>query len=183
MNTKKMIADIQSECKELEIRKADLLAHVKAIDDQITAYHMAVDALDLSMSSSVKPAEPVASNEKQKKFGHKTIIEFGGKKQTVVQWAKEMDITADGIIYRLNTGWSVTDALTKRKMQGKTLEERKPKKVFAYDRHNNVIRQYMNIGDASRDLNLARNVIEKMLTDISIADQLASRNFYLAYAS
>lgn len=183
MNTKKMIADIKSVCEELETRKKELLAQVQTIDGQLASYYMAAEALDKTLPSVEKPVESYVCARNTNKIGHKTVLEFGGKKQTVVQWAKEMDISADGIVYRLNNGWPVSDALTKRKMQGKSLEKRKPKKVFAYDQHGNIVRQYVSVGEASRSLNIPKNVVEKLLSDVSVADQLSSRSFYLAYAS
>ena len=182
MNTKKMIADILSACSELENEKSSLLERVKQIEDRVTAYHMAVESLELTMAGHAEPAKPEPKEEKKQRYGRKTILEFGNRKQTVTKWAKEMNLTPDAIVYRLTAGWSVQDALTKPKNQGKPIALRHPRKLFAYDSHNNVIRQYTGIGDASRDLKMPENVIRTIIENISRDDQLANRNFYLAWA-
>lgn len=40
------------------------------------------------------------------------LIEFGGKKQTPQEWADEIGITRQSLIFRLKSGWSVERALT-----------------------------------------------------------------------
>lgn len=188
MNAKRMITEINATVEELMAEKTSLLDRIKSIDDNITAYRMAVESLELTIAQKTEPvAENVVSKPEKASdrihYKNTTIIEFGGRKQKLSLWAKEYGINHDALSYRLNAGWSVEDALTKSIRQGKPISKRNLRKVFAYDEHNNVIRQYVGVGDAARDLKMPKNVIEKMLNDISIADQLASRNFYLAYAS
>lgn len=188
MNTKKMITDINSAIDDLITEKTSLLDRVKAIDDNITAYRMAVESLELTIATKTEnPPEPAVVEQKKTEdrihYKNTTMIEYGGRTQKLSLWAKEYGINHDALCYRLNAGWSVEDALTKPRMPGKPIKNRHPRKVFAYDQHNNVIRQYVGVGDAARDLKMPKIVVEKMLNDISIADQLASRNFYLAYAS
>lgn len=42
------------------------------------------------------------------------IIEAFGKKQTLTQWAEEMNINLSTLWYRLDRGWNLSDALTRR---------------------------------------------------------------------
>lgn len=185
MNTKRMIADISNAIEELVSEKTSLLDRIKAIDDNITAYRMAVESLELTIAKKLEPdaEKPEETPPVDDRFTRKTIVEFAGRKQRLSAWAKEFHIHPDTLKYRMNMGMEIKTALSADVHLGKRLSKAVPKKVFAYDPRGNVIRQYVNIGDAARDLKLDRTVIEKMLNDISIADQIASRNFYIAYAS
>lgn len=186
MNTKRMISDINATIEELMTEKTSLLDRVKAIEDNITAYRMAIESLELTVTQAkaVVEQKPEPKQEDGVKHYKKTTqIEYAGRTQKASLWAKEFGMNPDMLIARLNSGWTVEDAITKPKAQGKPIRKRHPRKVFAYDPHGNIIRQYIGVADAAKDLKLAKNVVEKMLTDISIADQIASRNFYLAYAS
>lgn len=183
MDTRKMIADITSACTVLENEKTSLLGRVKSIEDQLTAYHMAIESLELTLGKAPVHEETDPHAENAEAIGHKTVLEFKGRKQTVVKWAKEMNITADGIVYRLKSGWTVENALTKPNQRKSTAPKRKMRKVFAYDSHDNVIRQYTGLGDASRDLRIPESILEKTISFVSKADQLANRSFYLAWAS
>ena len=185
MNTKRMISDIKIAIEELMTEKTSLLDKIKLIDDNITAYRMAAESLELTLEQKSAPvAEKTAEKASERtNYKNSTMIEYAGRTQKLSAWAKEFNLNPDAVSYRLNAGWSVEDALTKPKAQGKSIKNRHPKKVFAYDPHGNVIRQYTNVGDAARDLKMTKIVIEKMLNDIPIADQIASKNFYLAYAS
>jgi len=41
------------------------------------------------------------------------FLEFKGKRQTIVEWAREMGICSKALMHRLKVGWSIEDALTK----------------------------------------------------------------------
>ena len=184
MNTRKMIADINTTVEALMAEKSSLLDRIKSIDDNITAYRMAIESLELTIGQHAPVAEPhVAKPERVKPhYSNATRVEFSGRTQKLSAWASEYGIPVNALVFRLNSGWPIEDAITRPKAQGKPLQNRRSRKVFAYDPKGNVIRQYVNVGDAAKDLKLTKEVVEKMLTDISVADQLASRNYYLAYA-
>ena len=176
MNTKKMISDINSAINDLVTEKTSLLDQIKS---------MAIESLELTITQK---DEPVSEKQAEKtadsaRYTRKTMIEFAGRKQRLSAWAKEYHIHPDTLKYRLNAGVELKNALSVDVKCGKRIAKSSPKKVFAYDEHHNVIRQYVGPGDAARDLKIPQNVVEKMLSDVSIADQLASRSFYLAYAS
>jgi hypothetical protein len=40
------------------------------------------------------------------------LITFNSRTQTVADWARETGLSKSGLLYRLNAGWSVADALT-----------------------------------------------------------------------
>ena len=184
MDTQKMIAEIKSVCKTIEAERKDLIAQIQAIDDKLAAYHSAIDSLE-SIVRSGEPEEPAPKQqsdaEKVEKVGRLTVLTFNGKSQTVAKWAKELHMTPEGIQYRLNHGWSVDDTLSKAKISYK--QPPKPQKVFAYDSHDNVIRQYVGIGDAARDLNMPVSTVEKIIAKMTRDDQLRVRNYYLAYVA
>ena len=134
MNIKKMVAEIMSACNTLETEKAELLSRVQVIDDRLTAYHMAIDSLNLA--GPADEHKPVAKDTKPVevpvRIGRRTVLTLNEKSQTLAQWAKDLRMSPDGIMYRLNHGWSVADALSKDKMCYKVPQ--KPQKVFAYDK-------------------------------------------------
>lgn len=187
MNTLKMITEIKTTCATLESEKADLMARVKLIDDKLTGYRMAIESLEMTMSEPEKPKIEPVDVSVPGKYGRRTVIEFNGKRQTITEWAREKKITPECIQYRLENGWSVEDTLTKPKAPGVTNINRKkqapkPKKVFKYDKHDNVLRQYFGIADAAKELKLSATVVEKTLT-LTKDDQLRSHpDYYIAYA-
>jgi len=89
---------------------------------------------------------------------------------------------------RLYRGLSVEEALltpldTRGRGNTRGKKQQIRGKIFMYDAHGGVIRQYTNIADASSDLKISKEVVEKIIRNVSIKDQLASRNYYLAIAS
>ena len=58
------------------------------------------------------------------------LITYNGKTQNMTQWAKEIGVRRELIKDRLKSGWSVEDALTKRKCE---LWERKDNRLLTYD--------------------------------------------------
>lgn len=187
MDTQKMIAEIKSACSVLERRKEELTAKIKTVDDKLTAYRMAIDSLELTVADE----KPAPAPEKKRRepvvdggISKYTMIERNGKRQSLEDWAKESGLTYAGVYYRLRHGWSMEDALSTGKQPGKTIRKKQPapSKVFAYDAYNNVIRQYAGVIAASRDLNLPENVVKTTIANVSRADQLSSRGYYLAYA-
>lgn len=192
MDTLKMVEEIKTACTALENEKSKLTARVKQIDDDLTAYRMAMESLELTVRQTNKL--PVlttieAKPKKHRKYKTKrtaTRLEFNGKSKTVAQWAKETGIGEYTIRYRMKNGWSIADTLTKpvnpvASEAGKRNQRAQPKKVFAYDSHENVIRQFVGVGDASRELKLPVETIEKLIECVSKEDQIRCRNYYLAY--
>lgn len=186
MDTMKMISEIKSTCASLEHRKAELTAKIKEVDDKLTAYRMAIDSLELTVADEnsapapeKKRREPVVDGGISKY----TMIERNGKRQSLEDWAKESGLTYAGVYYRLRHGWSMEDALSTGKQPGKTIRKKQPvpSKVFAYDAHDNVIRQYAGVFAASRDLKIPENVLKSTIANVSKADQLRNRGYYVAY--
>ena len=191
MDTLKMVAEIKNTCEKLETKKADLIARVKQIDDDLAAYHMAIESLEMTVRQTVYVAqeaepevkpEPVKLNHGPRKDAE--LLEFNGEKKTYQEWSEIYGINRCTIIYRIKHGWSAEDALTKPANTKMHPKKKQPKshKVFMYDSHGNIIRQYVGTGDAARDLNLPATTIEKIIAKMSKDDQLRVRNYYLAYA-
>ena len=132
MDTQKMIAEIKTTCTALERQKEELMTKVKEIDDKLTAYRMAIESLEMTVPAQA-PVEAAREDKpvgkQPEKIGRRTVLTLNGKSQTLIQWAKELHISPEGIQYRLNHGMSVNDALTKAKASYK--ESPKPQKVFA----------------------------------------------------
>lgn len=180
MDTQKMIAEIKTTCTTLERRKEELMAKVKEIDDKLAAYRMAIDNLELTVADE-KPA-PVPGNPSGKTMYKPTsIVEFNGQKKKCSEWSKALGLSYCAVSFRLNSGWTVADALTK----GRTDSKRKPApvsaKVFAYDAHDNVIRQYAGVISAARDLKMPENVVRSTIANVSPEDQLKCHGYYLDY--
>lgn len=190
MNTMKMIAELKMTCGTLEAEKNELLARVKELDDKLTGYRMAIDSLDMTLKTetpvAVEPTEAkVVPLPKTCRKDAKRLT-FNGKTQTVQQWADELHMSAAGIKYRLNAGWSVADTLTHAPNPGVVVLRKKQTKsamkVFKYDRMDNPIRQYTNIADAAKDLRMSEATIQKIIGHVSKADQLKAHDWYLDYA-
>ena len=189
MDTIMMIAELKQTCKTIESEKSSLLSKVKELDDRLTAYKMAIDSLELTVS----PDDHVQVRPKSKKRKYKTRsdakkLHFNGKSKTIAEWSAETGISVYTIRYRLNNGWDVSDILTRPvdpvfSEAGKRNQRVKPRKVFAYDAHGNVIRQFVGIGDASRSLNMPITTIEKIIEKMTKEDQLRVRDYYLAYVA
>ena len=183
MNTLKMIAEIKATCATLEAEKAELMTRVKAIDDNLTGFRMAIDSLEMTMPKNVEPEKPVVDSQ-DATYGKNTIVEMRGKKQTLTEWAHECGMTYAGLYYRLTHGWSMHDAISKGRQQGVNGAKKKnvAKKVFAYDAHDNTVRQYQTLSAASKDLKLPETTIKSTIANVSKEDQLKSRGYYLAFA-
>ena len=186
MNTKKMISDIHSTIAELEAEKTDLMNRVKAIDDDITAYQMAVDALELTRQQVHKVIDEVKASTdaiQRKTHPHERLIEYNGRTQSVSAWARELGLNKKTLSYRLDNNWPLHEAMKSGTHNNRKKERQKIKKVFSYDSHGNILRQYTGVKDASNDLNLPESTVQKIIEKMSKDDQLRVRNYYLAYAS
>ena len=173
MNTKKMISDIHSTIQELEAEKTDLMNRVKAIDDDITAYKMAIDALELTRQQVHKVIDEVkttADAKQQKDRPHERLIEYKGKTQSISAWARELGIDAKTLHYRLKAGWPLHEAMQPGKHNNRKKEHQKIRKIFSYDSHGNILRQYNGVGDASKDLNLPESTVRKIIDKMSKDD-------------
>lgn len=217
MDAKKMIEELTTECNVLDSKrsaivsqaeeiirkvKANMETEVRKIDDELTAYRMAIESLEMTVKPAetkqipvVKAVQPVetAAPATRKVRKDAKLIEFNGKAQSYAQWEKETGINRYTLSYRIDHGWSVEDALTtpinevfsaaaKKKVEQPKNMRAMPRKVFAYDQHGNVVRQFIGIGEASRELHMPIDVIEKTITAVPKQDQLKSRNYYLAFA-
>lgn len=181
MDTQKMIAEIKSACSVLERRKEELAAKIKGVDDKLSAYRMAIDSLELTVADE-KPT-PVPENPSGNTMYKPTsIVEFNGQKKKCSEWSKALGLSYCAVSFRLNSGWTVADALTKGRTDGKKKPAPVSAKVFAYDAHDNVIRQYAGAIAAARDLKMPENVVRSTIANVSPEDQLSSRGYYLAYA-
>ena len=195
MDTMKMVAELKTACSALENEKSKLVARVKQIDDDLTAYHMAMDSLELTIRNSNKlpvlntiKTKPVVEKQKRRSRKDAAVLDYNGSRKTIAEWSEETGISTYTIRYRLQHGWSTFEALSKpvdpvRSEAGKRNQYAKPQKVFAYDQHDNVIRQYVGVGEASRDLNLPVTTVEKLIEHVPKEDQIRCRNYYLAYHS
>ena len=177
MDTIKMIGEIKSTCASLERRKAELTAKIKEVDDKMPAYKMAIDSLELTVSANNPETELVKTMWKPT-----SVVEFNGQKKKFSEWAKDLGLSNCAVSFRLNSGWTVADALTKGRSDGKAKKTQAPSKVFAYDAHDNVIRQYAGVFAASRDLKIPENVLRSIIANVSKADQLRNRGYYVAFA-
>lgn len=189
MDAQKMIAEIKMTCSALERRREELTAKIKIVDDKLTGYRMAIDALELTVSGETVQDAPVAKRKVKippkgsvSKFSAKSIVEINGKKQSLNDWATECGLTYAGLYYRLRNGWSLEDALSTGKQPGKTKKKKSAKKVFVYDARNNVIGQHMTVLAAAKDLHLPEATVKSILDNVSKEDQLRSHNYYIAYA-
>lgn len=181
MDTVKMVTELKTACATLEKNKAELVAKIKAIDDKLTGYRMAIDALELT-SSACGTTEPVNHCRKGKEA---TPIEFNGETLTIPEWAEKTGVNIKTLYGRIRRGWPLAEALkpdtTYRK---KPVRRRRSKKVFAYDAHGNVVRQFIGgVGEAARLLNLPESTVKKIIANTTKEDQLRVRNYYLAYAT
>lgn len=186
MDTQKMIAEIKSHCSVLERRRDELTAKIKAVDDKLTGYRMAIDALELTVTGETvqesKPAGKVHQKGSASDYSRNMVVEINGKKQTLGDWAAECGMTYAGLYYRLRHGWSLTDALSTTKQPGKTKKKKPARKVFIYDARDNVIGQHMTVLAAAKELRLPESTVKSILDNVSKADQLKSHNYYIAYA-
>ena len=174
MDTAKMIQEIKSTCAGLEKKKAELLGRVKEIDELLSYYNTAIGGLE----------KTVSPNEEQPKCtgGRKPVmLEYNGVTQSMNAWAKQLGISHTAIRWRIAKGWPINKVLSSTRQD--PVGKAKPKKVFAYDSHGNIIRQYVGIGEASRSLNMPESTIKKIIENMSKDDQLRVRSYYLAYVA
>lgn len=60
------------------------------------------------------PMEEQASNKRNNSF-----IEYGGKKQTLSQWSKELSVGKEVLSYRYRAGWAPEECLFGKESAGK----------------------------------------------------------------
>lgn len=191
MNTMKMIAELKATCATLEADRNELVARVKKLDDNLAGYRMAIDALELTLNAngsapSEDPTPEIVKLPETARKDTKTLT-YNGKTQTIRQWAEELHMTVAGINYRIRSGWSIKDVLTREPNPGAVVLRKKPKKnaakkVFKYDRMNNPIRQYMSIAEAAHDLHMSETTVQKIVEHVPKGEQLKSHDYYLDYA-
>ena len=191
MNTMRMIAELKTTCGTIESEKKELVSRVKELDDRLTGYRMAIDALELTITKEHKTQiveAPVAAPKQKKAKRGAKIYECNGKSQTLEDWAKELNMSKAALKYRMSHGWSLTDVLTKPKAPGAGKRRSRKsvptaaRRVFKYDQMNNPVRQYVNIADAARDLRLSESTVQKIIEHVPKGEQLKAHNWYLDYA-
>lgn len=94
------------------------------------------------------------------------LITYNGKTQNMTQWAKETGVRRELIKDRLKSGWSVEDALTKRKCE---LWERKDNRLLTYDGKTMTVSQWakeigVNRSTLSHRINERGWTVERALT-------------------
>jgi len=176
MDTLKIVAEIKSTCAGLEKKKAELLNRVKEIDDKLSYYNIAIQGLEQTITKE-------EAEEKRTWSRKPVLLEYNGVSQSMTAWAKQLGISHTTIRLRLKSGMPISKVLSPERGNRKPKEKAKPSKVFAYDAHDNVIRQYVGIGDASRSLNMPESTIQKIIEKMSKEDQLRVRDYYLAYVA
>lgn len=94
------------------------------------------------------------------------LITYNGKSQNMTQWAREIGVRRELIKDRLKSGWSVEDALTKRKCE---LWERKDNRLLTYDGKTMTVSQWakeigVNRSTLSHRINERGWTVERALT-------------------
>jgi len=94
------------------------------------------------------------------------LITYNGKTQNMTQWAREIGVRRELIKDRLKSGWSVEDALTKRKCE---LWERKDNRLLTYDGKTMTVSQWakeigVNRSTLSHRINERGWTVERALT-------------------
>lgn len=94
------------------------------------------------------------------------LITYNGKTQNMTQWARETGVRRELIKDRLKSGWSVEDALTKRKCE---LWERKDNRLLTYDGKTMTVSQWakeigVNRSTLSHRINERGWTVERALT-------------------
>ena len=182
MEFSKMVAEIKATCSSLETQKKDLTAQLQEIDKKLSYYKAALD--NLIMAGCVD--DPESESEPTSNRGKTMMYTHNGVTQSLSAWSKQTGINVKTLWHRLNSGWSVEDAFSKPTGNfGKRVylnPRAQPHKVFAYDEYDNVVRQFVGVGDASRSLNMPVTTIEKLIEHVPKEDQLRVRHYYLAYA-
>ena len=178
MDTTKMVTELKIACATLEKEKEVITKRLGEIDAELTAYRNAINSLAPTVTT-----EQMTTKAPNGKFS--TVYTYNGVSHTLPVWSKQLGIGIRTLRARINAGWAIEDVFSKPVGNtGPNKKHRKPlanAKVFAYDKNGNVIRQYVGVQDASRDLNLPATTIQKIIENMDKEDQLRVRNYYLKY--
>ena len=172
----KMVSEIKTTCAGLEKKKAELLNRIKEIDDKLSYYNMAIQGLEKTITDEER-------SEKRTWSRKPVMLEYNGVCQSMTAWAKQLGVSHTTIRLRLKSGMPINKVLSPERGKRKPKAKAKPSKVFAYDAHDNIIRQFVGIGDASRSLNMPESTVQKIIEKMSKEDQLRVRDYYLAYVA
>lgn len=74
---------------------------------------LTLDRIDNNKGYSPDNCRWISNKEQQRNKRTNRIIEFDGKSLTVVDWCELTGLKKSTLLKRLNSGWSVEDALTK----------------------------------------------------------------------
>lgn len=72
---------------------------------------LTIERKDVDGDYCPENCEWITSLEQQSNKRVNTFIEYGGKKQTAAQWARELGIGKDTITYRVRVGWTAEECL------------------------------------------------------------------------
>ncbi len=173
-----MVTELKIACAPLEKEKAVIVKRLGEIDGELNAYRNAINSLAPTVTT-----EQMTQKAPNGKYA--AVYTYNGTSQTLSAWSKQLGIDTRTLRHRINIGWKLEDVFGKPVGNtGPKTKKNKPMikaKVFAYDKNGNVIRQYVGVQDASRDLNLPATTIQKIIENMNKEDQLRVRNYYLKY--
>lgn len=72
---------------------------------------LSIERKDVNGNYCPENCEWITLDEQQSNKRTNTFIEYGGKKQTAAQWARELGIGKDTITYRVRAGWTPEECL------------------------------------------------------------------------
>ena len=84
-------------------------AMANGYDDTLT-----IDRIDVNGNYEPSNCRWVSRKVQMNNTRRNHLITYNGKTQTIAQWAEELNIKQNTLLYRIRRGWSIEKALTKR---------------------------------------------------------------------